>query len=263
LRRCADRNFLAAVHEIHGGVPALLASGATQLRIKANAEEGSDRFAYTICLQSIGDYFAIAEETLEQYFNDSRAGREKSDSTPLIRFRRRLTDAQVFFPKKGGKGKFAPARVDGGETLLSSAGLQLLTSSDDEDLAMHKILAAKHAFSDVQIHAAVNTTAGWVARALKSDQPLRQSQELSYSEQLSPTYDNLASVLYGISQGSDSALSRRINESLTLAFGERFEGLRFPPAGAGRIQLHARRATGLYRACWRICFWGKAWAAGY
>jgi predicted ATPase len=238
LRRCTDSNFLAAVHEIHGGVPALLASGATRLSIKAVVEDDSDRFEYAICLQLAGEFFVIVEEKLEQRYNAP---------TPLMRFRRNRDEAQVFVPRKGGKGKLENVRSDPSETLLSSTGLQMLSASGDEDAAMLKIVAAKKAFANTQIHAAVNTTAAWVARALKADQPLRQAQELSNSDVLNATYDNLASVLHNISQGANATLSRRVYSSLELAFGERFEGLRFPTAGAGHIQLHAQ-FRGLDRA---------------
>lgn len=237
LRRCTESNFLSAVHEIHGGVSALLASGAGTLRIKAVAQHDKDCFEYEIVLLSVNGFFAISEERLGQRFDAP---------TPLIRFRRGLNDAQVFFPKRGG-GTLESAAVDRGETLLSSSGMQLLTSNSDEDAAMMKIVAAKKAFANTQIHGAINTTAAWIARARKTDQPLRQAQELSYTDQLSATYDNLAAVLFGIIQGADSSLNRRVVESLELAFGDRFEGLRFPPAGSGLIQLHAQ-FSGLDRA---------------
>jgi predicted ATPase len=109
LRRCTKSDFLSAIHEIHGGIPALLSSGATQLRIKAVVEDGSDQFEYEICLQQRGEFFAIARETLEQHYDAPR---------PLTRFQRSFDDAWVFVPKKGAKGKLESARVDPGETIL-------------------------------------------------------------------------------------------------------------------------------------------------
>ncbi len=230
LRRCTKSDFLSAINEIHGGIPALLASGATQLTIKAAVEEGQDRFDYEICLQARGEFFAIAKETLHQKYNVP---------SPLIRFSRIFNEATVFVPRKESKGKLESVHVDPNETILSTSGLQFLTVPDDDANLILKIVAAKEALASIQIHGAVNTTAAWVARALKADQPLRQSQELGNSEVLSATYDNLTSVLYNFTQGN-AKVERTINERLELAFGERFEGLRFPAAGSGRVQLHAQ-----------------------
>ena len=246
LRRCAESHFLRELHAIHGGESALLTSGATSLTLAVKFDGTVSSFTYEIELLKKGDYLTIYKESLREQFRDKPAVK------PLIRFTREGSFAQIYVPAtkqtRGavkGTGKLMRVDAQPGQTLLSqlSAHSPLILAPEADDLTTESVSAAlevKKHIENIQLHSALDTTAAWVARAIKRESaPLRQARLLSDSDRLSTTYDNLASVLYGLVQGSDNRVSQRIEEQLALAFGERCRGLKFPIAGGGRVQLAA------------------------
>ena len=246
LRRCAESHFLKDLHAIHGGESALLTSGATSLTLAVKFDGTVSCFTYEIELLKKGDYLTIYKESLLEQFRDKRAAR------PLIRFTREGSFAQIYVPATKQPrgtvkvtGKLLRVNAEPGQTLLSqlSAHSPFILAPEADDLATESVSAAlelKKHIENIQLHSALDTTAAWVARAIKRESaPLRQARLLSDSDRLSTTYDNLASVLFGLVQGSDNKVGRRLEEQLKLAFGERCKGLKFPPAGGGRVQLAA------------------------
>ena len=232
LRRCTESNFLDAIHRIHGGVRGLLGNGASSLEIAAEISDAQHKFFYRIELEEREGFLVIANEVLEQ---QDTTGQTKS----LIRFRRTRTEAMVIFadPKSAQSVGF-----EQGQTLLSAGGVDFLTVDTNGAVNRSPLKPAdiKNAFRNIQLHAALDTTASWAAQAAKRSQTLRKSQVLIYSDRLNTTYENLSSVLYGLMSDSDAAVGARINSHLSLAFGERFQSLKFPPAGQGEVQLHVQ-----------------------
>lgn len=234
LRRCTESHFLDAIHLIHGGVRGLLGSVAHSLQISAEIGDTQHKFIYRIALEERDGFFVISKEELNQVFNDS-------STKPLTRFRRSRAEAMMFFSHRSG-GKLLPVAFEQDQTLLSASGAERLPLGADGAVnpSVLKIADLKSALSNVQLHAALDTTASWAAQAAKRSQALRKSQVLVDSDRLNTTYENLGSVLYGLINNRDNAVSARINSHLSLAFGERFQSLKLQPVGQGEVQLHVQ-----------------------
>ncbi len=228
LRRCTESHFLDAIHRIHGGVRGLLGNGASSLEIAAEISDAQNSFFYRIELEERDGFFVIANEVLRQEATASL-------TNPLIRFRRTRSQAMVIFGDPMGN-KFVPVSFEQDQTLMSTSGLERLPDGA-VDRSSLKLADIKNAVRNIQLHAALDTTASWVAQAAKRSQALRKSQVVILSDRLNTTYENLSSVLYGLMSDSDIAVGERINSHLSLAFGERFQSLKFPLAGPGELQL--------------------------
>lgn len=225
LRKASQSGLIGALYEVHGGAT-LFRQGTNKLTFGACFKsESGNPLNYQLTLRS---WDGVVVEIEYESLTESHPGKNQ----PLIRFERSAAKAQIFDSKLG---KLLDADFDRDETLLSQIGV-----SGEGNTTDFRTSNIKRQLATIQIHGAIETTAMWIARTIRREQPLRGSNLLKPAERLEYIASNLANALYTLCQSPQRA---RLLNHLRLGLGENFQDLSFPPDPAGgRIALSVRFA---------------------
>jgi len=205
---------------VHGGFPALLRHGATQIKLGLRLAGNGQPLEYDIALTKEVDDFVITSETL---FLDN------GKKTLMNVFRRSRSEASLYDVKADQRTTF---QVDSKQTLVSSFGVL------PPQPAIPRLVAA---LQSIQIHVPFVTASEWVARGLRIQSTLRQAPVIENADRLDFGGLNLANAFHTLR--SRSRHWETTKEYVKLGLGYDIEDIVNPPdPGGGRIGLAIQRA---------------------
>lgn len=198
----------------------------------------ADRITYTVKTSPVDQWRDVDKDSLTYEFTMERLGQGSSfrigrellgNFNPVERGERK--EPFKFLERHGAHGVVFDEEektLAKSETMLEDESLLSLSGGP---------LASNHFVARFG-----SDLAGWSVYHdlhVNADAPIRQSVITRHEKRVEPDGQNLVSVLHTLYTGNRD-FKRLVDEAMTAAFGEDYEGLTFPPAAEQRIQLGVR-----------------------
>jgi predicted ATPase len=195
----------------------------------------ADRITYTVKTSPVDQWRDVDKDSLTYEFTMERLGQGSSfrigrellgNFNPVERGERK--EPFKFLERHGAHGVV----FDEEEKTLAKSETML----EDESLLS---LSGGPLASNHYVARFGSDLAGWSVYHdfhVNADAPIRQSVITRHEKRVEPDGQNLVSVLHTLYTGNRD-FKRLVDEAMTAAFGEDYEGLTFPPAAEQRIQL--------------------------
>ncbi len=228
LRKAATtRSFTDNISRHHGGLRALLRSGAEELSLEASFEigESRQRYSYLIGLRWEGDYQVIAHEWLEY---------ESSGEAKAQIIMRGNSECYIRSTKLSGPFE----QVHAGPDVLA-----LIEFKYHENTNVEKIIRL---LKNIQVHLPFDVRPLWLlAEQNLFHSPTRSPAMLDRVERLERTASNLANCFHTIRNRYSLAQSKWQDFLLTakMGLGEDLEDISTPSFDKGQIRLELKFAT--------------------
>jgi predicted ATPase len=257
LRRATSERFIDEFYRIHGGLPALLRQGASQLElgvtIQLKREEypqfkDSDFYElfkfveYNLTIKPSGTFATIGESIRVQFQPSYLARYGNLNAKDKIKFPTPKQWVPVLEQANGGVDYLAVLGggvwdvVESKENvpIISNIPLDVSTGTPGHSAAQAVLLYLQN----IQVHLPFEVTSAWASRALDRKSALRTSEPLAPAQRLEKLGLNLANAFHALKNNFGQEHWQRTLDYIRLGLGEHIEDIStVADPGGGSIGL--------------------------
>jgi predicted ATPase len=219
LRRSVSGSLVQQINEFHLGLPALLRQGAPRLELGLETRGEGDSLEYHFALALEGNLPRIIEEQLRH---------TDPEGTSTLLLSRDLSRSEMIVNEEGGRSQ---VDADVHTTVLHALGTLRLPPT---------FRRIKETLSSLAIHLPFDVGAGWGAKALRRESPLREAAQIDGAQVLERHGVNLANVWHALQNDFGEAHWRETLDYVRLGLGADVESVVVSArlgSGPGRVSL--------------------------